>query len=117
MAVISAVIVPANDIEILRAYWANLTTDDTGAPIEMAAFADRSIQMTGTFDGATVAMQGSNDGGTTWVTLKDPFGNDLTFTAAGLRTIVDLAYHVRPAVTVNGAGGCDVNAYLIMRQA
>ena len=42
--------------------WTPLTTGDTGAPITTGYSADLTIQVFGTFGGATVTFQGSNDG-------------------------------------------------------
>lgn len=88
--------------------WETLTeTNLDGAGIEIADSADRSVQVTGTFGGTSVAMQGSNDGGTTWAPLLDAFGAAVVFTAAGLKQIMTLAKEIRPLLT--GGAGTDVD--------
>lgn len=116
MATITANLEPDSDILVRRVLWETLTTtNDNGAAISMASFADRSVQVLGTFGaGGTIVLEGSNDGGTTYVTLKDPLGNNLSFTAAGLKMVGDLAYHVRPRVTA-GDGTTDLDVYLLLR--
>ena len=87
--------------------WAGLTFDAapniSGVRYTNIAFADRSVQVTGTFGvGGRVLLQGSNDG-TNWVTLNDPQANALSFTAAGLEAVLELTQYIRP--TVNAGDG------------
>lgn len=101
--------------ELQLATWAALAADETGdAAALVAAYADRSIQVTGTFGGATVELQGSNDG-TTYFTLKDPFGNDLSFTAAGLKQVLEVTLFTRPKIT--GGAGTTIKAVLFARKS
>ncbi|MFA7587659.1 MAG: hypothetical protein WCY11_15935 [Novosphingobium sp.] len=53
----------------------------------------------GTFDGATVTLQASFDGGTTWIDV----GEDATFTAAGMTNFSLGPCKLRGVVS--GAGG------------
>lgn len=87
--------------------WANLATGDTGAPIQGSGFTDRSFQIGGTFGGSTVVIEGSNDG-TTYATLKDPFGNSLSFTAAGFAQVIEIARYMRPRVSGGAAASITV---------
>ncbi len=84
-----------------------------GAAIELPGYSDRSVQVTGNFSGpATLTMQGSNDGGTTWATLLDPFGAAVQFTAAGLKQIMELTKEVRPLASgEDGSTDLDVTLY------
>lgn len=83
-----------------RIHWEGLLNGDVGSSEQYGHFADRSVQVTGTFGaGGSVSLKGSNDGGTTWVVLTDPQGNALTFTAAGLEAISEMTFMVRPEVT------------------
>lgn len=100
-----------------RAEWDALTTGDDGQPIDWSEFADRSVQVYGTFGGATVTMQGSNDPGptpTNWNTLTDLQGNALAFTAAGLEMIAEPTCWVRPVVT--GGAGTSINIQMFLRR-
>jgi hypothetical protein len=66
----------------------------------VARFPDRTVQVTGTFGvGGSVAMEGSNDGGTTWGLLKDAYGVDIALTTAVCRAIGDNPMLIRPRVT------------------
>lgn len=72
---------------------------DDGTPVEMAQYADRSVQITGTFGAAgTVVMEGSLDGNN-YATLTDPQGNALSFTTAKIECISELVRYILPRVT------------------
>ena len=75
-----------------------------GTPFVCPMFADKSIQVYGTFGGATVTVQGSNDSSSpTYATLADPQGNALTITLAKIEQVLENTYVVRPLVS--GADG------------
>ncbi|MBK1714640.1 hypothetical protein [Rubrivivax gelatinosus] len=81
--------------------WTGLLNGDDGAAVDPSLWARASLQVTGTFGtGGTVSLEGSNDGGTTWVVLKDAAGAAITLTAAGLVVLQSTAFRaVRPRVT------------------
>lgn len=68
-----------------------------------------SVQASGTFGGATVVLQGSNDG-VTYATLKDTAGDDLSFTAAGYVEFTSAAVFVKPSIS--GGTGDSLNITL-----
>lgn len=79
--------------------WATLANGDDGTPYEGADFADRTVQITGTFGaGGSITFEGSNDG-TNYVALTDPQGNAVTKTAAAIETLEETPRYVRPRVT------------------
>lgn len=85
--------------------WAGLAASgDDGQvyPCFQIALADRSVQVEGTFGGATVLIEGSLDGAN-FRTLTDALGSPLSFTAAGLKYITEPVAYVRPRLTA-GAG-------------
>ena len=83
--------------------WSGLSTGDDGAPIATEG-RQMSVQVSGTFAGATVAMQGSNDG-TNFVALNDQavIANPCSFTSTGLKGILQMPKFIKPVVT-GGAG-------------
>lgn len=83
------------------ATWA-LGNADNGIQVEFPDYADRSIQVEGTFGGATVTIQGSNDG-TNWQTLRDPQGVALTVTSAALKQVLETTRYIR-AISSGGTG-------------
>lgn len=83
-------------------------TTDTYEAQEWSGTGDQSVQMVGAagaggFNGATVTIQGSNDG-TNWQTLTNPLGTAITFTAAGLQQVSEITRYIRPSLSVATAG-------------
>jgi hypothetical protein len=88
--------------------WTALATSDTGTPISNPSFADRSVQVGGTFGGATCIIEGSNDG-VTYATLTDTAGAALSFTTAGVRQVLQVTRFIRPSVSGGAAVSINVN--------
>lgn len=117
MATVNATVEDVSgDGKVRKITWKNLTTTNAdGAPAVWVAWADRSIQFTGTFGtGGTIKLQGSNDG-TNWIDLTDPQGNAISKTAAALEAVLEVAQYVRPYVSA-GDGTTDLTATLLMRK-
>lgn len=83
----------------IKAVWTPLLNSDTGAPFTLPQFADKSVQIGGTFGaGGTVVIEGSNDG-VSYFTLYDSAGNLLSFTVAGLKDVAACVGYIRPRVS------------------
>lgn len=83
-----------------------------GLPFQMPALSNRTVEVHGTFDGATVTIQGSNDNAT-WYTLVDPQGNPLTFASADrIETILDVPLYTRPFLS-GGAGAQSLTVIMV----
>jgi hypothetical protein len=93
--------------------WSAIGTDDVGDALPFSQYTDKSVQVTGTFGGASVRLQGSNDG-TNWFTLTDPQGNPLSFSAAGLEAVSEATRFVRPSVV--GGVGAAINVHLLCKE-
>jgi len=93
--------------------WQGLTTGDTGRPLEMTGWADRSIQITGTFGGATVNIEGSNNG-TNWSLLTDPQGNNIALTSAKIEQVMEITRYMRPSIS--GGSGASINIITLVRR-
>jgi len=76
-------------------------SNNVGVATKMLGFADRCVEVRGTFDGSIVVLEGSN-GGTSYFTLTNPAGSALSFSAAGLKQVVERPQFVRPNVSNNG---------------
>lgn len=111
MATIQRTQANTNNRTIRAERWASMAQNDEGADLPFAVYSDRSVQVAGVFGGATVVFEGSNDGGSTWATLSDPWGNPLSFTAAGLKQITSITLLARPRVA-GGDGTTDINVSL-----
>ena len=89
-------------------------TDTDPAPIELTEFADRSVQVDGTFNGGTLTVEGSNDG-LVYLPLSDPQGNALAFTSAKIEQVQEMTRFIRPRVTAGT--GVSLNVTFLVRRA
>ena len=96
--------------------WTGLLNGDDGGPAELPGYADRTVQVTGTFGaGGTIVIEGSVDG-INYVTLTDPQGNALSKTAAFLEAISEAVRYIRPRVTA-GDGTTSLVCTILFRKA
>lgn len=102
------------DGSVRIATWSAGATGDSGTAVELPEWSDNCVQVTGTFGGATVTVEGSNDG-STWATLNNAQGTAISLTAAGLKQIVERPRYIRPTVTGGAASAMVVT--LVMRRA
>lgn len=119
---VAPVAAPNSDIHLTKWVWSNLTTSQVGMPIGssihqfQANYADRTVQVTGTFGSAgSVQLEGSNDGGLTYNILNDAFGNPLVLTSGVIKQVTECAERVRPNVT-GGDGTTSLTVNLFMRK-
>ena len=77
--------------------WAAMAADDDGEPVRLAVYSDRTVQVAGTFGGASVTIGGSNDG-ETYHALHDTSGAAMTLTEGKLQQIVELPIYIKPRV-------------------
>ena len=87
------------DGSILSFAWTLNGTDD-GAPMEWAQWADRSVQMSGTWGAGTVVWEGSNDG-VTYFTLTDVQAAAISKTSDALEQVVEVTRFARPRASVS----------------
>ncbi len=93
--------------------WLLVTTGDTGQELEYPGAADKTLTVDGTFSGGTVALlQGSNDG-TNWFTCTNPQGSAISFTAAGMMTVMEDPRFLRPSVSTGSSDS--INYRLVSR--
>ncbi len=96
-----------------KVLWETMTvTNNVGSAISNTSGRIRSVQIIGTFGGSTVVIQGSNDGGTTYNTLKDRAGNAVSCTSACFKDIHDTSQLLRPSTS--GGTADDVDVHLVM---
>lgn len=106
-------VVDGGVFDVYLATWTAMGNADTGTSVPISSASDRSVQVEGTFGGATVTIQGSNDG-TNYQTLTDPQGNALTWTSANrLEQIEEITRYVR-AIT-SGGTGTSVTVTMLLR--
>src|SRR5512139_881962 len=105
MAVIKPTVtaIGRGDGSTLRVLWTPVTNADTCAAVSFPECADKSIQVLGTFNAASVAVHGSNDAGTTFAALNDPGGTVIAISAAGIKAILENTELVKPVFSGGGA--------------
>lgn len=79
--------------------WNDLNASDTGSPITIAGWPDRSVQLVGS---GPITIEGSMDG-TTWGVLSDAAGNDLVLEDNKPRVIGPNVVYIRPRATGSGS--------------
>lgn len=96
-----------------------MTSGEQGAAVSLPRHSDRSIQIAGAFDGATVTIEGTLDG-LDWGPLVDQSDNKLQFSSypAGDTTIIEAisqaVVSVRPK-TVGGGASTALRVTLLSR--
>lgn len=92
------------------------TTNADSAPIQFSQWADRCVQVTGTWGaGGSISVEGSNDG-SNWATLNNAQGTAATLTANGIKQIVEVPRYARVRVTA-GDGTTNLVASFVLRRA
>jgi len=94
--------------------WAGIGNADTGVPVSIPKFADKTVTITGTFAAATVVLQGTNDPATEWLPLTDPQGNAISKSAAAMEAVTENPLWIRPAVT-GGSGETNITVIIVAR--
>lgn len=112
-----AVITPTRGTATLgasRITWANIATGDTTTEtlISGQSGAIGTFQVTGTFGGATVSLQGSVDGAN-FANITDAAGNAISLTAAGLKEFSTAAPFIRAGIS--GGTGMNVTVSVVVR--
>jgi hypothetical protein len=94
--------------------WSAMQNGDEGQPVELANFADRTIQVAGLFGaGGNVRVEGSIDG-VNYVVLTDPQGNDLNINSGKIESVTELVRYIRPVIS-GGDGSTSLNVTLLAR--
>lgn len=95
--------------------WSIMASADTitELPIGGKEFTRGAVQFSGTFGGATVKLQVSNDG-TTYYDMKDVSGATVSVTAAGYFEFQTAGIYLRPSIA--GGTGDAVTATVILRE-
>lgn len=86
--------------------WTPLTsTNTTGSWYPIGKFTDVTIHAYGTWDGATLIMQGSNelDTPTSAITLTDPGMTAISMTADAMESLMQNPVQFRPSISTAGA--------------
>lgn len=94
--------------------WTAIGDSDTCTGVSFPDGSDITVHILGTFAGATVVLQGSNDK-TNWLGLTDPQGNAISKSAAGMEAVEEHPLWVRPS-TSGGSGSSTTVILLVTGQ-
>lgn len=106
--------IPTGNHKSIVIAWTGLPLNGDGDPVPFCQYTDKSAQVTGTFGGATLQIEGSNDGAN-WATLTDPQGNALSFTTAKIEMVAEATAQIRPKIT-GGDGTTNLNVHLLIKE-
>lgn len=101
------------DADVSLIQW-DLAAGETGDAVEYESFADRSVQVVGTFDGAQVVIEGSLNG-VDFTSLSDPQGNVLSFSSGKIEAVLEATKAIRPRV-MGGGASTELSIYLFVRR-
>lgn len=83
--------------------WTPLTEADTCRAVALPAHSDKSVHASGTFGGASVSVQGSNNSGASFVALNDAAtGTPVAITAEAIKAVLENTQQIKP-VAAGGA--------------
>lgn len=109
---------------VWRTVWPALGNADAGTPEQVSRYPQKSVQIGAvdptvfpapaagvgtTFGGATVVLEGSDDG-VTYFTVKDKYGNNVSATSASRFDLEDVPQHIRP----RSSGGTGTSITVIL---
>lgn len=113
MAEVAARIEEIDNDGVILVTWETLTDGDTGAPVKVARYSDKTVHSDGDYSGtAIITMQGSNNG-TAWFTLTDHADTDITMGADTVGAVIaQNPLWIRPSVGA-GDGSTDIDVYVV----
>lgn len=118
MANVSATVsypAPGDGSTVLLSWTLTSAASDVGLAYAVPAHSDKSIHVSGTFGSGTVTVQGSNNGGSSYVGLTDPTQTAISITSEGIKAILENTALIRPVLT--GGSGATVVISILCRMA
>lgn len=112
---------PSGGVDATIITWANIGDADTCLGVKRPELVDRSIQAFGTFGGATINCQGSNDSvdGTNssghWDNLTNPAGTVIALASEGIQQVLEASVWIRPKT--GGGSGSSVTVAICARRS
>lgn len=103
---------PTGGIDAVVITWTNIGDTDTCLGVKRPDLIDRSFQAFGTFAGATILCQGSNDSadgaGGHWDNLTNPAGTVIAIAAEGIQQVLEASVWIRPKTTLGSGSSVTV---------
>lgn len=106
---------PSGDGSVILVVWTPVTSAgaDTCNAVSYPKHSVKSIQVTGTFGGASVAVNGSNDG-INFAALNTPANTAIAITAAKINAVLENTRHIQPASTGGTNSTVTISMMLLM---
>lgn len=103
------------DGSTLLAVWTPVTSagSDTCNPISYPQFTDKSVHVSGTFGGGSVAIKGSNNAGASYAALNDPSSTAIAITQETIKAILENTVLVQPVIS--GGTSMSVTISMLLR--
>lgn len=97
--------------------WSPVTSagSDTCVAAMLPDHVDKSIHVSGTFGGASVAVNGSNNGGASYAALNDPFGNVIAIAAEKIKAVRENTVYTQPAATGGSGQTLKISMLFLLR--
>ena len=99
--------------------WEAVGLADTCDPIAVGDFPEKSVQVTGTYGGGTLTIQGSNSNDPsagTFDTLNDPSSTALSWTTGSrVEQVLENTVQIKPVLT-GGDGTTDLDVFLVVKR-
>ena len=95
--------------------WDGLGAGEEGVAASQVRLGERVVQVFGTFNGASVVLEGSADG-QNWFRLSDQFGLSLYFTITSGKTVLESTHYIRPVV-IGGDASTSLTVLFSVRKA
>lgn len=96
--------------------WETLVSgSEDGAPYDLNGREVLAVQAVGTFSSATLVIQGSLDGGSTYATLREKDGSALSTSAVNLFTVGERPLTIRPFISGED-GSDDIDVYMLVKR-
>lgn len=96
------------DQSVWQVIWTPVTNADTCRAVSFPQYADKSVQVAGTFGGTSVSVTGSIDG-TNYAALSDQGGTAIAITTAGIKQVLQNALYIQPALTGGAASSLTIS--------
>lgn len=95
--------------------WADMTSADTAVALDIQEYEMAAVEFSGTFNSATIVLNGTVLSGGTATGLKDLGGSAISQTSGGWQTVRDQPRFVLPAAS-GGGGSQSITTTLLLRR-
>ena len=92
--------------------WTPITNADQCIAWSAPEYSDRSVHVSGTFGGTSIAVQGSNNAGVSFASLNDPTSTVIAITTEAIKAILENTDQIKP-VRSGGDGTTSITVSML----